>query len=151
MVYTKIEKQIIKEFVKAINPKLKVSFKEHDFQANVYNKTIFVGTRVADTFMNWFRKEFPQCETMNWWLIHLLHEIGHCETDTKKSQSERTLMVASLELDFFLLDNPTKEDYKKYNEDYFVIPNEYSATTWGVNYYLTHQEALDGLVEMLGF
>lgn len=151
MEYTKTEKQVIREFVKAIDPRLKVSFKEHDFQANVYNNTIFVGTRVSTEFMYWFRQEFPQCKNINWWLIHLLHEIGHCQVHTKKGQQERLFQVASLELDFWFISNPTQEQIEKHNLEYFKLPNEYSATSWGVNYYLAHQEALDGLVEMLGF
>ena len=148
MIYTKQEKKLIRKFVKIIDPKIKVSFEEKDFQADPQQKIVFVGNHCSHEFMKWFKQEFKQVEDMNWWLIHILHEIGHCEIYTKKAQCERAKAVANIEIDQFFGNIKNNHDA---NIQYFNIENEYGATSWGINYYLRFKKELNEFVSSMDY
>ena len=43
-----------------------------------------------------------------------------------------------------------KSDVAEYNHHYFLIPMEFEATAWGVEYYESHKEECDELIRKLG-
>ena len=149
MKYTFKEKRAIKKFVKMINPDYQVKFENSPFECDIEEEIIYIGDKQFNyegkMFMNWFTKEFELCKDINWWLISLLHEIGHIETSTEELQDERDLLYGTLKLAFDC-GNYTIEEM---NNAYFQIPCEYQATWWGASWWLDHKQECQKLVNLL--
>ena len=149
MKYNFIEKRVIKNFVKLINPDYKVKFEGSAFECDVDEQVVYIGERKFNydgkMFMDWFKQEFPVCKDINWWIISLLHEIGHIETSTDELQEERDLLYSTLKA-VFDFGTTTVEEM---NKAYFQIPCEYQATDWGANWWLEHKKECQKLVKFL--
>lgn len=149
MKYNKKEKKIITDFVKKINPDYQVKFTNSPFECEIDDEIIYVGDKQFNyegkMFMDWFEKEFPLCKDINWWIISLLHEIGHIETSTEELQEERDFLYATLQMAFNCGDYSVEE----MNLAYFQIPCEYEATWWGASWWLDHKQECQDLVNFL--
>lgn len=133
-------------FVKEIDDtiKVRVSFKEFyaissDRFINVSLETDVLGDQLMDSFL---QKRFGI--SINPFLFGILHEIGHIQTEDEELSHERAILYYMLELDF---DEKRIEDF---NYMYFQIPSEFEATSWAVNYYLSHKEQCDNFVKEIG-
>ena len=146
--YNKKEKQLIKDFVKSINPELKIFYQEI-FECDIYEEEIFIGKKefTSDTrmFMEWFQKEFPLCKDCHWWLISLLHEIGHVETYEEVKHDKREIIYSILKMAFEMGD----VSIVKLNNAYFNLPAEYDATYWAASYYLSNTDKCNALLSQL--
>jgi hypothetical protein len=144
VIYTKENKKFIRELVKEIDPKIVVSFQDREWynRGNVVN----VGVECVDIFQNWFKKTFPQCKDINWWLIQLLHEIGHYETRTRKISNQLFEDYALMQMEMDLISPFKRKKMEKYYHiKHFTLFGELEATTWGANYYLRFKNKLDNI------
>lgn len=146
--YNRKEKKLIKDFIESINPELKTYYQDV-FECDMYEDEIYLGkkeyTYETEMFMNWFKKEFPLCQECHWWLISLLHEIGHIETYEEEMHDNREISYAILKMAFECGDHTIEE----MNIAYFQIPSEYEATYWGASYYLSNIDKCNALLSQL--
>lgn len=131
------KKQIIKTFIKAINPKIKVDFNTDEFYCEIENKKIGIVLsdecdEVETIYHNFLLSQFN--ENFNTFLMSILHEIGHIETYNEDDINEREMLYYFLQLDY------THDKFEEYNIKYFSIPAELNATTWGVNFYRNNKK-----------
>lgn len=141
MIYTNKEQKYIRKLVKSIDPRLQVNFKDNRWYRK--NQIISVGTKYEPAFQKWFKQEFPQCQDIHWWLIQLLHEIGHFKTTTKEMQERALIEYSLLHAEMAKTPNPTKEQDWKWDVRYFTMKHEYMATKWAVDFYLDRKDECD--------
>ena len=149
MIYNRNQKKAIRDFIKSIDKNYKVGFEDLYFQADTDTNTIYIGTleydQYAKYYNEWFNSEFPACENPNWWLMSLLHEIGHLETvDLELATLHEQCMET---LDF--LDSVEACSIEDINYIYFQMPCEWEATYWGASYYIDHKEKCDNFLKTL--
>lgn len=148
MLYNNKEKRTIRNFVKKINTNYRVHFEDKEFEVDVDNQIIYIGRQdydmYAQFYYNWYSKEFPTCKDANWWLISLLHEIGHIETKDLNTSREREEMLETLTL---LEEMGISEE--DINIIYFQIPNEYKATKWAIEYYKANKSKCEQLAKLI--
>ena len=82
----------------------------------------------------------------NVFLMSLLHEVGHIMTYEDELEEGRDIIYGLLKLNY----EEGKSDVAEYNHEYFLIPMEFEATSWGVWYYENHKEQCDELIKKLG-
>lgn len=146
MKYNEIEMAVITAFVQDINPAYDVTFNQNYWECDTDYFEISVGTKEynedAQMFFEWLCAEIGN-KNINWWLISLLHEVGHLETYTEELEQGRDILYGALKLAYI----EGKHTPKEFNELYFKIPMEYQATMWGVNYYLENEKKCVELLE----
>lgn len=90
-----------------------------------------------DTFILQFVEEQFNYTCINAFMLSLLHEVGHHKTFQDISQEESTYcddMKVIINNKIEALDNPNFEDLKPLRVEYLLLPDEYKATEWAVNY-----------------
>ena len=138
----------IKKFVESINPKYTVHFSNYWSSAwwedtvwiPINRKKELAGDKEYLDFIE-DRYHFRP----NTYIISLLHEIGHLETENGTISEGRAIKYYALEYAFNNYDI-TKEEY--YNQ-YFQIEAEILATDWAVNYYKNNSEIINKLIKDL--
>ncbi len=139
--------KVLNDFIKTINSNYKVLKDKYEFTSDWEEGKVWVcfqeNQEDDKLFMGYIENKYNV--KIDTFLMSLLHEIGHLETETQELSDSRAIELFALEL---LYDNGeiTKEQY--FNQ-YFEIECETLATKWGVNYYLTHQEQCKQLVNLL--
>lgn len=148
------QKRIIKKFVQNIDPEIKIKFNKKRFECDILGKTIYLKPKMygdaEQVFMNWFNKEYSWVTDIiriNYWVISMLHEIGHIMTDDDDLHEQRDILTELLKIQY---ENETLNK-EQYFEAYFKIPCEQEATNWGVNYYTDHLLRICDLLYALGF
>lgn len=139
--------KVLNDFIKTINSNYRVLKDKYEFTSDWEEGKVWVcfqeNQEDDKLFMGYIENKYNI--KIDTFLMSLLHEIGHLETETQELSDSRAIELFALEL---LYDNGeiTKEQY--FNQ-YFEIECETLATKWGVNYYLTHQEQCKQLVNLL--
>ena len=149
-----LQKRAIKKFVQSIYPEIKVKFNRKQFECDILGKTIYLKPKMygetEKIFMNWFNQEYSWVTDtikINYWVISMLHEIGHIMTDDDDLHKERDVLTELLKMQY---DNETLNK-TQYFEAYFKIPCEQQATEWGVRYYINNLSTICNLLYKLGF
>ena len=134
--------QLVKDFVHSIDPEVKVHMSGDEFYCIISEKVInvpFVSDPEGDRlFYDFVLDRFG--ESINPYIMGVLHELGHIMTYDKILSKDRDILYFLLQIDF------TQERYEEFTRMYFSIPAEFAATTWAVNYYLSHKEQCDNLI-----
>ena len=141
--------EYITQFINSILPEVEVIFEDNEFWVDVKNKTINIGVN-PDPIGEELIQEFVFNEfgvAMDSFLIGVLHEIGHIMTYDKEIFFEGQQMYMILNM--LNTGNGRRLSIKDRQNIYFNIPNEYRATEWAVNYYLTFQEECDEFMDMI--
>ena len=138
----------IKKFVESINPRYIVHFSncwssawwEEEIWVPINRKKQLDGDKEYLDFI-----ESKYHFRPNTYIISLLHEIGHLQTETEDLSNARAVEYYALETAFddYAI---TKEEY--YNQ-YFQIEAEILATNWAVNYYKNNSEIINKLIKDL--
>lgn len=126
-------------FVKAINKGIKVRFQKIAFQCNIDDAIVYIpfkSIKESDSlFKSFVNVEFGK-NNFNFYLLSILHEIGHCYTYEDELQDDKKLRLYTI-----LNKYQEKEiDSNQANWEYFKIPMEYEATRWGVEFYKANQD-----------
>ena len=133
----------IREFVKAIDPEIKVFMSGEDFYCYTDTKEInvpFVSNPEGDRLIcDFIYDRFGV--VMDPYLVGCLHEVGHLMTYDEQIDKERSIIYYMLQLNF------EEEKWEEYSKMYFSIPCEFEATKWAVEYYLSHKEFCDNFVK----
>lgn len=96
-----------------------------------------------DKFILQFVEEQFNYTCINAFMLSLLHEVGHHKTFKDISQEENTYcddIKVTLSNKLEALDNPSFEDLKPIRVEYLLLPDEYKATEWAVNYIKENEE-----------
>lgn len=139
--------KVINNFLKDINPNYSC-YEDNIFSSLWSTGEIWVNfnTTVTESdlyFINYIYNKYqiePNC-----FLISMLHEIGHLETETQDLSDERAITYAVIE---YAYDNNLITKNELFNK-YFDIPAETLATEWAVNYYKNNKEKCEKLIQML--
>ena len=137
---------IVREFVKSIDPGIVVTFKEDEFYAMSQLKIInltFKPDEYDSLYDDFLMARFGI--SMNPFLAGMLHEIGHIMTFDRQLDRERSIIYYLLDIDFEI------ERFRDFTNMYFAIPSEFEATRWGVEYYLSHKEHCDNFLKEIGY
>ncbi len=133
-------------FVKEIDDTIRVRVSFEEFYAISCDRLINVsleGDALGDRLMdNFLQMRFGI--SINPFLFGMLHEVGHIQTYDEQLDDERAILYYMLQLDF------DEERIEEYSYMYFQIPSEFEATSWAVNYYLSHKEQCDNFVKEIG-
>lgn len=141
---TRAKMKIIKNFIQTIDKDLKVR-KSKMFLCDIYGKKVYVcENREPRDFEEWLATKIDF--KPNWFVISLLHEIGHIMTNSEELEKEKDVLYS---LYLFMYRNG-EIDTKAVNYKYFEIPMEYNATMWGVEFYRNNFTLCETLAEMLG-
>lgn len=134
--------QLVKDFVHSIDPDIKVLMSGDEFYCIISEKVInvpFVSNPEGDRlFHDFILDKFGK--SINPYIMGLLHELGHIVAYDKILDKDRDILYFMLQIDF------EEERYEEFTRMYFSIPAEFAATTWAVNYYLSHKEQCDNLM-----
>ena len=138
----------IKDFLREVNPAVKVHFQDYELEVNIYEETVYVGQSIdkrADKyFMEYIESLNPEAKNINSTLLSLLHELGHIETWTEKEANDKDFIFGVLEYAYQDIDVFEDEEIlKDYCFKYFNIPLERSATEWAIDFALSHKELLN--------
>lgn len=132
----------ITSFIHSIIPDVRVIFEDNEYYVNVEGRVINVGINPdpeGDRLIHEFVLE-KFGVSMHPALIGILHEIGHIMTFNPDVYAEGEALYFLLSLSY---DSMAHEEYSRI---YFSIPNEFAATEWAVNYYLSHKEKCDNFM-----
>lgn len=139
--------KVLNDFIKTINSDYKVLKDKYEFTSDWEEGKVWVcfkENKEDDTlFMDYITSKYNiEIDTF---LMSLLHEIGHLETETEELSDSRAVDLFMLEVAY---DNGaiTKQEY--FNR-YFEIECESLATEWGIEYYKSHEEQCKELVKKL--
>lgn len=136
----------IRKFIKNINPEYRVKY-GNVFEVDIPEEKIFITLNKHqeedEMVQKFLEREYGK--RYNSFIIGLLHEVGHIETFDEELDEERDLAYGLLKINF----NDGNSDIEKFNDMYFRIPAEYSATAWAVNYYETHLQECQELAKKL--
>ena len=134
--------QLVKDFVHSIDTEIKVHMSGDEFYCIISKKIInipFVSDPEGDRlFHDFILDKFG--ESINPYIMGVLHEVFHIITYDENLDKDRDILYYMLQLDF------KEERYEEFTRMYFSIPAEFTATTWAVNYYLSHKEQCDNLM-----
>ena len=135
---------IIQKFINTINEYITVE-KDNRFCVDIEEEIIYIPNNLnikEDKIWSAFlMQEFNIC--FNPYVMSILHEIGHIMTYTEDLNTEREII-------YFLLQMKYEEDnFEDFNNEYFKIPMEYSATEWAVNFYKNNIEICEKLTDDL--
>lgn len=134
----------IKDFVKNIDNDFEV-YEGDTFEANVAQEEVYItfsdSKENQETYLKFLKQEFGK--DFNPFVISLLHEVGHIKTNDEEMLEDRDLVYGLLKMDFY---NGTSS-IEEYNNMYFRIPAEYSATEWAVDYYNKNKEKCEKLAK----
>lgn len=139
--------KVLNDFIKTINSDYKVLKDKYEFTSDWEEGKVwvcFTENKEDDTLFMDYIKDTYKIE-IDTFLMSLLHEIGHLETETEELSDNRAIDLFMLEVAY---DNGaiTKKEY--FNR-YFQIECESLATEWGIEYYKSHQEQCKELVKKL--
>lgn len=132
--------ELVRDFIRKIDPSVKVSFEGEEFFADIYDNSInitFEQDYETDELFSFFLYEEFGVHA-NVFMMSVLHEVGHVMTADEKLLDERDCIYALLKINYELSDN-----FQDYNRMYFHIPAEYEATAWAVNFYRSHKSMCD--------
>ena len=137
----------IKDFLREVNPAVKVRFQDYELEVNIYEETVYVGQSIdkrADKyFMEYIESLNPEAKDLNPTLISLLHELGHIETWTEEELDDKDFIFGVLQYAYQDVDLFEHEEIlKDYCFKYFNIPLERNATLWAIDFALSHKELL---------
>lgn len=142
-----LKKDLIRKFVKRIDKDFKVSFGD-TFEVDIPEEHVYVTFDHAEEldkmYDDFLYEQFGK--RYNVFLMSLLHEVGHIMTYEDELEDDRALRYGLLKMVF----DEGKSDVAEYNHHYFLIPMEFEATAWGVEYYESHKEECDELIRKLG-
>jgi len=143
MKLTKEKMKLIKEFIKTIDKDIKIR-QSKKFECDIYEEKIYITTKKPQYFYDWLLSKIDF--KPNWFIIAILHEVGHIMTNTEELQDNREMLYGLYSLAY-----KTKEiNEKEINLKYFEIPAEYEATMWGVEFYKNNFKLCEEVAEMLG-
>ena len=135
--------ELVRDFVKSIDPEIKVHMRGDEFYCIISEKLVnvpFVSDPEGDRLFHDFVLDRFGI-SVNPYLIGILHEVGHIMTFDTNLDKDRDILYFMLQLDF------NEEHYEEFTRMYFSIPSEFTATEWAVNYYLSHKEQCDNLIK----
>lgn len=135
------QKRKIMQFIKNIDPEIKVKFQKGQLECDPENETIYIGKKNTkaedDLFNEYVQKLEPKCK-YNSYIMGILHEIGHIMTYTEKDDDDRTEQYSLMQVAYWT-GLMTAEEL---NQQYFEIPLEKNATLWGINYAMKNQKIM---------
>ena len=137
----------IRNFVHTINPDIKVRISNDEFYAECRNNLVNVCLQ-RDEIEDQIFDDFVQRKfgvSVNPFLMGILHEVGHIMTFDEDLDQDRSILYFMLQINF------KEERWREYSDMYFQIPAEFEATTWAVNYYLSHKDYCDNFVKEIGY
>lgn len=139
--------KILNDFILEINPFYEV-FEDEYFSSDWRNLEVYVylGNKELEgdkEYLDFIKKEYNFHP--NNFIISLLHEIGHLETETEKLSNNRAIEYATLEYAF---ENNIITKEELFNK-YFKIEAEILATNWAVEYYKQNQEKINKIIQLL--
>lgn len=138
---------IIKDFIKSIDPDIKVQMSGDEFYCIISEKLVnvpFVSDSEGDRlFHDFILDRFGV--SVNPYLIGILHEVAHIITFDTNLDKDRDILYFMLQLDF------KEERYEEFTRMYFSIPSEFTATEWAVNYYLSHKELCNNFIKEIEY
>ena len=105
-----------------------------------------------DTFILQFAEEQFNYTCINAFMLSLFHEIGHHKTLQNVSDEENAYcndMKIIINNKIEALSNPSFEDLKPFRVEYLLLPDEYKATEWAVNYIKENEEAVAQMWEKI--
>lgn len=139
--------ELIKTFVKSIDPEIKVHMSGEDFYCYTDEKLVnipFASNPEGDRlFYDFVLDRFGVA--VNPYLLGILHEVFHIITYDENLDKDRSILYYMLQLNF------KEEYYEEYTRMYFSIPSEFAATEGAVNYYLSHKEYCDNFLKEIGY
>lgn len=145
--FSKFDMQMIQNFVYDINEDIQVK-KSKQWLCDQDEQVVYVGTkapsRTNEYFMEWFYNKYNIKIDIT--LISLLHEIGHIMSGFSSERLEERAKLNNL---YVFLQSQGIINVKQMNFNYYEIPEEKSATEWGLNYYINNKEKCEKLAEML--
>ena len=142
-------KRVIRQFVKSINPDYKV-YKNRYWSSDWQNGKIWIPKPyknyldISDIYFKYFLIEKYNISP-NLYIISILHEIGHLQTETQELSDERAMIYATLEWQY---ENKMINE-EQYNKQYFEIPAERLATEWAIDYYKNNSKTINKLIKDL--
>jgi len=139
--------KVLNDFIKTINSDYKVLKDKYEFTSDWEEGKVwvcFTENKEDDTLFMDYIKETYKIE-IDTFLMSLLHEIGHLETETEELSDSRAIELFMLEVAY---DNGAITK-KEYFDRYFKIECESLATEWGIEYYKSHQEQCKELAKKL--
>ena len=147
--FSKFDMILIENFVFSICEDIKVK-KSKQWLCDQDEQIVYIGTKAPsktnEYFIQWFKNQNYGIDTdIN--IISLLHEIGHIMSGFDSEKIEERAKLNNL---YVFLQSQGAINVKEMNYNYYEIPEEKSATEWGVNYYKNHQEQCEKLAEDLG-
>lgn len=143
-----MNKELIKQFIKEINPKIKVKFQKWVLEVAIPDKTIYVGkdidNRTNEIFMEYAKTIDKNIINVNYDLLSILHEIGHIETYNKINNFTQQVQKVELNQKYnnFNAATASYEELKQMFFEYFNFALERPATEWAINFALTHKDLL---------
>ena len=141
------KKYLVRHFVKNINKDFRVSFAD-TFEVDIPEEHIYItfnyDKELDQMYDDFLYEQFGK--RYNIFLLSLLHEVGHIITYEDELEEDRDIIYGLLKLDY----EEGKSDIAEYNHKYFLIPMEFEATCWAVEYYENHKEKCDKLIKRLG-
>lgn len=146
------ELEIVQHFVDTI-PYTNVDYieisKGSRFEVDIPEANIFLGskrfTNLDSYFFEWLETKEKDFKP-NYFVIALLHEVGHIITQDKELLSARDTLD---KIHGFLFDYGTITE-KEYNFSYFDFPAEIQATEWAIDYYKHNLKDCENLALQLG-
>jgi hypothetical protein len=114
------------------------------YEDNTISYTLAVPSETATWYMEFIHNLCPELK-VDFFLAALVHELGHEELLTDMDDAVYDYCQKQKENLKLSYDG----DNKKINMKYFALPDELAATTWGINYMLSHKEEVSKLWEKL--
>ena len=131
-----LKKIIIFLFVKTINPRIKIKYKENVFAFCFTNNTLYYNFDLIDMGFLRHMRECHYWEPQFGLMIYsLLHELGHYYMQDCIDENEMETRAYCALLPFeYVMKRPDIQDL------YFNLKSEFEATEWAIEYSVNHRK-----------
>lgn len=131
-----LKKIIIFLFVKTINPRIKIKYKENVFAFCFTNNTLYYNFNLIDMGFLRHMRECHHWEPQFGLMIYsLLHELGHYYMQDCIDENEMETRAYCALLPFeYVMKRPDIQDL------YFNLESEFEATEWAIEYSVNHRK-----------
>ena len=147
--FSKIDILLIRQFVEDIDNDIIVR-KSKVWEVDQETNMIYLGTKAPSKQNEYFYEWYSQQDffiPIDITLISLLHEIGHIMKGYNEKMLEQRAKMNNM---YNFLYEQGSITAKELNFAYFDIPEELTATKWGVDYYKSNKQKCEDLAEALG-
>lgn len=131
-----LKKIIIFLFVKTINPRIRIKYKENVFAFCFTNNTLYYNFDLIDMGFLRHMRECHYWEPQFGLMIYsLLHELGHYYMQDCIDENEMETRAYCALLPFeYVMKRPDIQDL------YFNLESEFEATEWAIEYSVNHRK-----------